>query len=70
MMPYLIWSHERRAWLKKNGGNTTATHKAGEFSLEEATQITTDPDRIRTGDLTKVEAPSRAEIERDLADPD
>jgi hypothetical protein len=81
-MKYLIWSNEHRAWWKANRhGYTTATHKAGQFSYEEAKQICEDANRYdqplakqpkptALANEVMVEAPSRDQIKLDLEYPD
>lgn len=73
MMLYLIWSNEHRGWWKPNRhGYTTLTQRAGQFSLEGATEIVTHANRYSSDNIEEVmvEAPSREKIELDLADPD
>lgn len=73
MMLYLIWSNDHRGWGKPNRhGYTTLTLRAGQFSLEGATEIVTHANRYSSDNIEEVmvEAPSREKIELDLADPD
>ena len=45
-MLYLIWSNDHRGWGKsKRHGYTTPRHRAGQFSLEGATEIVTHANR-------------------------
>jgi hypothetical protein len=71
-MKFLIWSNEHRGWWKPNRhGYTTLTHCAGQFSLEDATEIVTNANRYseKIEDLM-VPAPSREQLALDLAYPD
>jgi hypothetical protein len=72
-MRHLIWSNEHHGWWKPNRhGYTTLTHRAGQFSLEEATEIVTHANRYRSDNIEEVmvEAPSRDQIDLDLKYPD
>jgi hypothetical protein len=71
-MKYLIWSNEHRGWWKPSRhGYTTLTHKAGQFSLEEATEIVTKANLYSAAiEEVMVDAPSRDQIDLDLAYPD
>jgi hypothetical protein len=72
MERYLIWSNEHRGWWKKNlHGYTTLTHKAGQFSLEEASEIVASANRYsKEVEEAMVLAPSRGQLELDLEYPD
>lgn len=75
VMSYLIWSNEHRAWWKPNQrGHTTRTDKAGRFTSFEARSIVMNANRFQKPDETPneimVEAPSRDQIELDMAYPD
>lgn len=68
---YLIWSFEHRAWWKSGGwGYTTATHKAGTFSLAEATKICDQANIACSPDKPPnemmIDAPSRDQVMIDL----
>ena len=69
---YLIWSNGHCGWWKGNRhGYTTLTHRAGQFSFEEATEIVTNADRYSNKvEEVMVEAPPREQIDLDLAYPD
>ena len=74
-MGYLIWSNEHRAWWKGNRhGYTTRTDKAGIFTDMEARSIVMNANRFqKPGEAPNeiiVEAPSREQIDLDLAHPD
>jgi hypothetical protein len=66
-MHYLIWSVEHRAWWRSRGfGFTTAAHKAGYYSEEEAREIV---DRANVGGRLEgimVPAPNRSLVQMDF----
>ena len=60
---YLIWSFEHRAWWGPGRvGCTTATHRAGIYTAEEANEICDEANRTAVEDFM-VPAPSRSQIE-------
>jgi hypothetical protein len=65
-MSYLIWSLQHSAWWAPRGlGYTTATHRAGLYSFEEATQILAQAgDELRTEIM--IPAPLPTQIDHDL----
>jgi hypothetical protein len=69
---YLIWSNGHRGWWKGNRhGYTTLTHRAGQFSFEDAMEIVTNANRYSNKvEEVMVEAPPREQIDLDLAYPD
>ena len=71
-MRYLIWSNEHRGWWKPSRhGYTTLTHRAGQFSVEEATEIVTNANRYSDkAEEVMIEAPSKRQLELDLYYPD
>lgn len=74
MKKYLIWSNEHRGWWKPGRhGYTTRTDRAGQFSLEEATEIVVNANRYsKTPAIEEVmvKAPSPDQITLDLEYPD
>jgi hypothetical protein len=64
---YLIWSFEHRAsWGPGRVGYTTATHRAGIYTAEEANEICNEANRTAIEDLL-VPAPSQSQIDHDSA---
>jgi hypothetical protein len=64
---YLIWSFEHRAWWgPRRLGYTTATHRAGMYTAEEANEICNEANRTSIEDFM-VPAPSQSQIETDMA---
>ena len=64
---YLIWSFEHRAWWGPvRVGYTTATHRAGIYTAEEANEICNEANRNAIEDFM-VPAPSQSQIEADMA---
>ena len=64
---YLIWSFEHRAWWGRGRvGYTTATHRAGIYTAEEANEICNEANRNAIEDFM-VPAPSQSQIEADMA---
>ena len=59
---YLIWSFEHRAWRGPGRvGYTTATHRAGIYTAEEANEICNAANRTAIEDFM-VPAPSQSQI--------
>jgi hypothetical protein len=67
---YLIWSIEHRGWwLKSRHGYNSATHKAGRFSFDEATEICNHANKYsETIEEIMVPAPSLHQVEMDKAE--
>ena len=60
---YLIWSFEHRAWWGPGRvGYTTATHRAGIYTAEEANEICNEANRNAIEDFM-VPAPSQSQID-------